>query len=144
MVPIGDIGVRSCSLRLVVPVLVLLLPTPEVSAETHLTDGDAIAPPIPAGLDQVLDASPTAWRSPDLEVYRWDRFPDILVIDTSRLSRPGQDVHPPRLFRRKEGIPREASQQRPVLPGGTDGMPTTTVLKGLLRSSMRRCTRRFR
>ena len=30
----------------------------------------------------MLKTAPAAWRSPLLEVFRWDLFPDILVIDT--------------------------------------------------------------
>ena len=50
-------------------------------AETG-TGGAAIEDPISEGLDQVVTAPVSSWRSPLLEVYRWDLFPDILVIDT--------------------------------------------------------------
>ena len=56
------------------------LPSPET--ESSLDRGLATENPIPASLDQVLKTAPAAWRSPLLEVFRWDLFPDILVIDT--------------------------------------------------------------
>ena len=31
----------------------------------------------------MVKAPVSTWRSPQLEVYRWDRFPDILVIDSA-------------------------------------------------------------
>jgi hypothetical protein len=46
----------------------------------------AIGDPLPADLDSILTTSTSEWRSPLLEVYRWDRFPDILIIDTIDLQ----------------------------------------------------------
>ena len=69
-------------LRLVVPALVLVLAAAEAYAEDAPPGGEVLAAPIPADLDQVVSASTASWRSPFLEIYRWDRFPDILVIDT--------------------------------------------------------------
>ncbi len=40
-----------------------------------------VTTPISASLGGIL-APTTVWRSPGFEVYRWDRFPDIVVIDT--------------------------------------------------------------
>jgi len=71
--------------RLALPILILVFLAPSsthAEDESLATDEKAIADPIPAGLLQVLKAPPAAWRSPLLEVYRWNLFPDILVIDT--------------------------------------------------------------
>jgi len=40
-----------------------------------------IGDPLPASLQQVMTTPVGAWRSRALEVFRWDRFPDIVVID---------------------------------------------------------------
>ena len=45
-------------------------------------EGRALADPLPATLDDIILAPTDTWRSPELEVYRWDSFPDIIVIDT--------------------------------------------------------------
>jgi hypothetical protein len=45
-------------------------------------EGRALPDPVPAALDDIVLAPTDAWRSPELEVYRWDLFPDIIVIDT--------------------------------------------------------------
>jgi hypothetical protein len=42
--------------------------------------------PVQASLEQVLDASTSAWRSPALEVYRWNLFPDVVIFDTERFA----------------------------------------------------------
>jgi hypothetical protein len=101
---IGVVSVRSFSLGLLAPLLVLLMTSPEVRADALLAGEEALARPIPAGLDQVLDASPDAWRSPGLEVYRWERFPDIIVIDM--VDFPSQDRMFTRLayFAEKKGF----------------------------------------
>jgi len=44
---------------------------------------DAVPSPITASLEQILDARPAAWRAATIEVYRWDLFPDILIMDTA-------------------------------------------------------------
>ncbi len=43
---------------------------------------EVLPPPMTASLEQILDAQPAAWRDASLEVYRWDLFPDILIVDT--------------------------------------------------------------
>ena len=63
-------------IRILVVVLTLL-----ASAEAR-ADGVRIDP-ISADLDTVVKTPVSSWRSPQLEVYRWDRFPDILVIDSA-------------------------------------------------------------
>ena len=45
--------------------------------------GLIVGDPISAGLDTIVKTPISAWRSPQLEVYRWDKFPDILVIDSA-------------------------------------------------------------
>jgi hypothetical protein len=62
--------------RILVPVLMLL-----AVAEAR-ADGERIDP-IAADLATVVKTPVSAWRSPQMEVYRWDRFPDILVIDSA-------------------------------------------------------------
>ncbi|MGO9310534.1 MAG: hypothetical protein ACLQDL_16125 [Spirochaetia bacterium] len=47
---------------------------------------DILPSPLTASLEQVLDAHPAAWREASLEVYRWDLFPDILIVDTARFA----------------------------------------------------------
>ncbi len=44
--------------------------------------GEIIGEPLTADLDQLMNTPISSWRSPALEVFRWDRFPGILVIDT--------------------------------------------------------------
>jgi hypothetical protein len=79
------VRILSFAIRVVMPAMMLLLFTPaEARAKTgtSLSDGEAIKDPISAGLDKVLRTPTAAWRSPLLEVFGWDLFPDILVIDT--------------------------------------------------------------
>jgi hypothetical protein len=45
-----------------------------------------LSSPVPADLQQVLAAPETQWRDPVEEVYRWESFPDILIIDTASFS----------------------------------------------------------
>jgi len=42
--------------------------------------------PIPASLEQVLDAQEQGWRTPSVEVYRWNLFPDIVILDTAEFA----------------------------------------------------------
>jgi hypothetical protein len=46
-----------------------------------LTTELATLDPIPASLSGILNADTAAWRTPSAEVYRWDSFPDILILD---------------------------------------------------------------
>jgi len=64
-----------------------------LSASTAFPAGTALASfpsklasPIPASLEQVLDAPASAWRSSAVEVYRWDLFPDVVILDTARFA----------------------------------------------------------
>ena len=58
--------------------LMLLAPLFSVPAATP----DILPSPITASLEQILDTGPAAWRTATIEVYRWDLFPDILIMDT--------------------------------------------------------------
>ena len=69
--------------------LVLLIPMRAFAENKAVLDGDSIGDPLSADLDEILTTPASQWRSPLLEVYRWDRFPDILIIDTIDL--PLQD-----------------------------------------------------
>jgi hypothetical protein len=40
--------------------------------------------PIPADPGLILTWDQSAWRRPDFEVFSWDRFPKVLIFDTSR------------------------------------------------------------
>ncbi len=39
--------------------------------------------PIPADPGMILDWDRSTWRNPDFEVFSWDRFPHVLIFDTS-------------------------------------------------------------
>jgi hypothetical protein len=39
--------------------------------------------PIPADPGMILDWDRSTWRSPDFEVFSWDRFPHVLIFDTA-------------------------------------------------------------
>jgi hypothetical protein len=42
--------------------------------------------PLTASLERVLTAPRSAWRETTFELYRWDLFPDILILDTADFS----------------------------------------------------------
>jgi hypothetical protein len=63
------------------PVAPLLVFALFASAEA-CADSLRIEVPVSADLDTVLKAPVGAWRSPLLEAYRWDRFPDVIILDT--------------------------------------------------------------
>ena len=44
-------------------------------------DGKASLTPLPADFKQILENDPAQWRYSDWEVYRWESFPGILIID---------------------------------------------------------------
>jgi hypothetical protein len=46
---------------------------------------EAVAPK-PESLQTILSTGPSAWRVASLELYAWDRFPSILVMDTISYS----------------------------------------------------------
>ena len=39
-------------------------------------------PPLRASLDQILAAASSKWRAPSEEIFRWEMFPDIIILDT--------------------------------------------------------------
>ena len=57
-------------------------PTTVLAATATPLVGIEIGEPLPASLDEVLRTPTSSWRSALLEAFRWDRFPDIVVIDT--------------------------------------------------------------
>ena len=44
-------------------------------------DGKAPMTPLPADFKQILENDPAQWRFSDWEVYSWESFPGILIID---------------------------------------------------------------
>ena len=44
-------------------------------------DGQAPMTPLPADFKQILENDPAQWRYSDWEVYSWESFPGILIID---------------------------------------------------------------
>ena len=44
-------------------------------------DGNAPLTPLPADFKQILENDPAQWRYPDWEVYRWESFPGIFILD---------------------------------------------------------------
>jgi hypothetical protein len=44
-------------------------------------DGKPSMEPLPADFKQILENDPAQWRYSDWEVYRWESFPGILIID---------------------------------------------------------------
>lgn len=44
-------------------------------------DGKPSLEPLPADFKQILENDPAQWRYSDWEVYRWENFPGILIID---------------------------------------------------------------
>ncbi|MBR4683609.1 MAG: hypothetical protein IKO95_02170 [Spirochaetia bacterium] len=44
-------------------------------------DGKPSLEPLPADFKQILENDPAQWRYSDWEVYRWESFPGILIID---------------------------------------------------------------
>jgi hypothetical protein len=70
-------SIRSVLLSRAVRVLLIVLVCPAARGET----GDALSP-LRASLDQILATASSQWRSPSQETFRWEMFPDIIVIDT--------------------------------------------------------------
>ncbi len=46
-----------------------------------VSDGNAPMTPLPADFKQILENDPAQWRYPDWEIYRWESFPGIFIID---------------------------------------------------------------
>jgi hypothetical protein len=69
--------------------LLFLLNASGASADARQGPGAASALasiPIEASLERVLSVSVGSWRSPVLELFRWDQFPSILIVDTRDFS----------------------------------------------------------
>jgi len=45
-----------------------------------------LAPPVRADLEQIVDRALRAGHASALDVYRWDRFPDVLIVDSSSFA----------------------------------------------------------
>lgn len=52
-----------------------------VEMKEIVPDGKAPLTPLPADFKQILENDPAQWRYSDWEVYRWESFPGILIID---------------------------------------------------------------
>ncbi len=68
------------------PAYPLSVAAPSLPAAFYLASESArVFPddPIPADPGLVLGYRREAWRNPRYEVFRWDRFPDILIFDTA-------------------------------------------------------------
>ena len=46
-----------------------------------IPDGNAPLTPLPADFKQILENDPAQWRYPDWEIYSWESFPGIFIID---------------------------------------------------------------
>jgi hypothetical protein len=58
---------------------ILALGSPSFAAGNDL--GLETIDPVSASLSQILAAGMATWRQPALEVYRWNAFPDVLILD---------------------------------------------------------------
>jgi hypothetical protein len=54
------------------------------AAQSHASNaGSALtSPPIEASLEGVLSTAASSWRSPYVELFRWNQFPSIIIIET--------------------------------------------------------------
>lgn len=59
----------------VMPALLAVLFCPGAFGETGKT------PPLVVPLDRILTTPQALWRSPSLEIYRWESFPDVIILD---------------------------------------------------------------
>ena len=62
--------------------IVLVLALESFASAVSGAVGMTMEDPITADLGMVLNASISAWRSPLREVFRWDRFPEIIIVDS--------------------------------------------------------------
>ncbi|MFI5369675.1 MAG: hypothetical protein ACHQ1F_11770, partial [Spirochaetia bacterium] len=69
-------SIRSVLRAGAVQVLLVVLACPGAHGET----GNALSP-FRASLDQILATAPSQWRSPSQETFRWEMFPDIIILD---------------------------------------------------------------
>ncbi len=59
--------------------------------------------PLPADLEGVLSYPVSAWRNPDLEVFRWSLVPEILIFDTKNYTIQNELFHRLAFFVEKKG-----------------------------------------
>ncbi len=55
------------------------------AAPARAADGSALDP-LPADPAAVLLYDPRLWRQPDYELFAWDRFPGVLILDTAHYA----------------------------------------------------------
>jgi hypothetical protein len=74
-------SIRSALCACAIQVLVIVVSCPGALGETGKT-----LRPLSASLDQILTTAPSQWRSPSQETFRWEMFPDIIILDTIDFS----------------------------------------------------------
>jgi hypothetical protein len=65
--------------------LLLALPATAILAQSSPGAGAPLVSlaPISASLQQILMSAPSYWQTTSFGLYRWDRFPDVLIFDTA-------------------------------------------------------------
>ena len=59
-------------------------PEKEFKTESEPAKNDYfVVPPIPIDPGLIIKNNPLNWRNKDFEIYCWDRFPDLILIDTA-------------------------------------------------------------
>ncbi len=74
--------------RAILALIVLCVPASGVLAAGPAAAAEAgvLPPPVTADLPRILDAPRSGWQTPAAEVYRWDLFPDVLILDTASFA----------------------------------------------------------
>ncbi len=85
-----------------------------------------IASPATVPLRTVLGSSPARWEDPSYGLFRWDRFPSILVMDTRDFAFQDRMFSRLAFFLEKRGF-RGRLLSDAELPAGMAGMPMTTA-----------------
>ena len=70
-------SIRSVLRAGAVQLLLIVLACPGARGEAE----NALSP-LRASLDQILETAPSQWRAQSQETYRWELFPDIIILDT--------------------------------------------------------------
>jgi hypothetical protein len=71
------LSIRPVFCAFLVRFLLILFACPGAAGETWKT-----FPPLSVSLNQILATTPAQWRVPSLETFRWEMFPDIIILDT--------------------------------------------------------------
>ena len=66
--------------------LILGLPAGALAAPAPSARIESFPAPVTADLARIVSAPVSSWRSPSAETYRWNLFPDILVVDSASFS----------------------------------------------------------